>query len=288
MYLHEEFGASPRELRLYAEDPSRYLNHVIEAIGNIPPGQLAAILQNPETYRASHLFVVTEPSLESRNLSTRRIASDRVFGLLWDIHISRRIDDMGAIYDALPSPPSLAPAAGGLLERRMHQVLVGRWNLRLFPIPRRLAKINYLYDDYTATIRKENGQSFQLDRLVEYEFDFEEIKKVVIEENRYYRPKAKNFATVDSFFLYRPPDTTPILFMFQFTQAQGGHDAKTKGLTLMDSLKLPTNVSKKYVVVTPEDTYPTISVSKVYHDSHGPLRVFHHPVNTGEIFRRIP
>ena len=194
---------------------------------------------------------------------------------------------MGTIYDVLSIHSSLAFAAGCVFENRMHQLFVSGWDLGLFPIPRRSGTTNYLYDDYTATRHGVSGQSFQLAQSEEYQFDAAEIKKIVIEENRYYRPETKNFTTVDSFFLHHPPEARPILFMFQITRAQDEHDAKPEGLILMDDLNLTpalSNVRKIYVVVTPERTYPTITVPKEYHDSHGPLEVFHHPAATTEIF----
>ena len=163
------------------------------------------------------------------------------------------------------------------LSLPLRGVFASGGNLQLYPIHGNSATKDFLYNDYGATIRREGGQSFWLAPSEAYQFDVEEMNEIVIEKNRYYRPKTRNFATIDSIFLYDPLGADPVLFMFQITQAKGGHDTKPKGLILMDGLKLLpkyNNVRRIYVVVTPELTYPKIAVPKDYYDSSGPLEVF--------------
>ena len=280
MHLYNEFGASPRELRLHADKPSGYQARLIAEIKKTPYGQLPAMLEDPSGHKASPLFVVTEPSPDRRDIFTKRIASKHVFDLLWEVRVKDRINEMAIIYEVFSGPP-FTTAAELVFEYRMHEVFASGRDLQLFPVLGELARESLIYEDYNATRFKVDWEAFRLAPSEEHEFDVEMMKETVLEENRYYRPKTETLPGIDSFFLYHPPK--PILFMFQMIQAREEHDVNPDGLTLMGSLKFPrglANVRKIYIVVTPEGIHPKITVPKKCLE----FEVFHHPVVTGKIF----
>jgi hypothetical protein len=71
--------------------------------------------------------------------------------------------------------------------------------------------------------------------------------------------------------------------MSQITRSQGGHEVKEAGLDMIDTLKLPLNTRRYYVVVTPYSIKPPIQVPR---GRFGDVCVFHHPVPQSTLFPR--
>ena len=87
--FYNEFGASPRDLAIYASDPAAYDGLVVEEIMAIKPADLRYISQNPAPI--SHRVFTIEPSPIGRDRFEKRIASRRVFELLWEEHLWSRV-----------------------------------------------------------------------------------------------------------------------------------------------------------------------------------------------------
>jgi len=177
--------------------------------------------------------------------------------------------------------PVTASAAGWIFEFRMHQLLAQGYLLNLFPLrdPGRGKKFD-VYSDYGDSHKNRNKMPFSLAASSEYPLS----EGIELQVDRYYRPEAKNFATIDSLRLIPPFEYPfPILLMFQITRNQGGHDVKEAGLDMINTLKLPPNTRRYYVAVTPYNMELPIHVPKgCFKDGY----VFHHPVPQSTLFPR--
>ena len=289
MHFHEKFGASPRELQRYAQEPSEYEAILASELARIPPGQLSGIICGLPSIRNFHLFITTKPSEDRRDIPTRDIASQHVFDLLWEQRIKYRTLEMADLYNRFSVEPTFPTAAGLIFEYRMHQIFANGAKLQVFPIPGRRVQSNVIYDDYTATLNQKK-RIFWLTKSAEYLFGVGEIEETVIKEDQYYHFKTREPA-VDSFFLYQPRRGPPILLVFRITPAKKEHGEPIV-LSLVDHLKLPPELSnprKIYIVVTPEGIYPDITTPMGHSGPQGgniPLcEVFHYPVSISRIFR---
>ena len=270
---------------MYASDPGRYKDLIIHEIAKVNPDKLHHALNDPFFDNISHLILIVEPS-SSRSVYTKRIASRRVFQLLWDRHLRHMIAHIAYFYDLFRTSPTTAVSAGWIFEFRMHQLLAVQRAIRIFPITQAEAgSVNYIYKDYPG----ENAVDLQWTGSQEEPLDLEGE----FIANRYYRPTSTNFPAIDSLLLIHPPDKSPpILLMFQITRNTNEHDVNLGGLQKVDELGLQPNTRKYYVVVTPEGVQPKISVPKKYHKVEGVkpqlpenvLHVFNYPIHRDELF----
>ena len=263
-YLHDEFGASPRALAEYAADPGTYETRLHKEIEKMTAESLPKIFRDPGAYQPSHYIVTIQPSPTNRGRTANRIASRRVFEILWEKHICSRINLMQDFHDLFVASPITATSAGWVFELRMHQLLRKAQTLQLFPVRGRCANADFVYKDYTASKKKINPTDIQLVDSEEHDL----AKGVELEEGRYYRPKAITFSAIDSLLLIHPPgEPSPILLMFRVTRNKQTRDAKLlSGLRKIDELNLPSDVRKYYIMITPKGIWPKISVPINYFD----------------------
>jgi len=69
---------------------------------------------------------------------------------------------MELFYDLFQASAISAPAAGRMSKLRIHQVLVQAQTIQLFPIGGFQAKVNLIYNDYTAPKNRWNPINLQL------------------------------------------------------------------------------------------------------------------------------
>jgi len=259
--MYEKFGASPRELVLHAGAPAQYETRLHREINELDPDHLHLIFRSPSFYGPFHLIITTKPSSADRFCFKRVVASRHVFDLLWERHISHRVDLMGLLYGQFQANPTSPPASEWIFKLRMHQLLVEKQTLQLFPIGGHQAEVNLLYDNYTASRKRQDPMNLELVKSEQYLL----AEKHHLQKNCYYLPKSKSFPAIDSLFLVHPPgEPLPILLVFQITRDEKDHDVNKRSLRKIDDLKLPPNTRKCYVVVTPEGVRPTITVPTKY------------------------
>ena len=280
--------SSPRELAAYASAPDDYEALVIEGVMGINPSHLQRIFISPHLDDSSHLVLVVGPSLGRRDMLEKRIASRRVFEILWEKHLKYRTSDMAYCYDLFRASSTLARGAGWVFELRMHQLLRRRQTICLFPITRtNPGSVNFIYKGYT----RENPMDLRLPGSDQYSLS-EGAGSFV--GNRYHRLEAAKFPTISSLLLVQPPGGLPlILLMFRIIQDPGEYDVNEEDLRRTDHLHLPPATRKYYVVVTPREIEPTINVPREYSGggsgtaplSDGLFQVFNHPVPMHTLFR---
>jgi len=280
-YLYDNYRATTRALANYSSNPEEFENHVITQVRQMNPGALRTVLQTPDSDELSHLVVRMEPSLTSRSLSQKTIASPGAFALIWNQHLKNQAYDAAYFYDIFQNGGSVtSSAAGWIFEFRMHHLLTQGYPITLFPLRRKKNKATKfdVYDNYTDSHKRKNAKRFKLVASSEYPLD----SGIKLQVNKYYRPEVNNFPMIDSLLLIRPDkNTAPILLMFQMTRNQDKHDAKEAGLEIIDGLKFPANTCKYYVVVTPRGIEPSIRVPK---GAFNDVEIFHHPVEPNVLF----
>ena len=290
LYLHNEFGASPRSLALFASKPEVYEAILRQEIDRMDPNRLQHIFQDPGSHHSSHHIVIIEPSPTSRFGSVKRVASQHILELLWDKHIQYRIDCMSYFYNVFQANPITAAAAEWIFELRMHQLLRKKQAIQLFPVHGHCVDTNLIYNDYTASENQTNPTNLKFTRSEEHD-----LVKTKLEENHYYRPKSNNFLTIDSLLLVHSRNKKlPTLLMFRITGNESGHDVNKKDLCIVDSLEYPSNTPRYFVVVTPKDTHPRIIVPREYFGDRAQgqqwvsvnklFPVFHYPICMEELF----
>ena len=290
-YLYDTYRAPLRELAWYANEPRLYENRITQKVDENLPHVLRAALSSPNSDDSSHLIVRMEPDSDRRGRYRKTIASRYILELLWERHLKDSTDEMARLYTALQGSAVTAPAVGGILELRLHQLFTSReYPLRLFPLLQ--SKSNsakfHLYDNYSASYKEEN---LKLPKLTVSEVLPLDKGKIQLQIDHYYRPTADNYPSVDSLLLIRPTNggnPSPILLMFQIARNKEDHDVKEVGLERVEELGLPPDTRKYYVVVTPLDKQPRILVPKAY---HGKMDVFYHPVDrlfSGTTKRGVP
>ena len=80
--MHEEFGASPRDLAFYAHKPNVYEAHLREEIDQIYRDHVLRVIQDPRNCNVSRYITTMEPSATTRMISEVKLASRRVVELL--------------------------------------------------------------------------------------------------------------------------------------------------------------------------------------------------------------
>ena len=254
-YLYNTYGATPRALSRYAHRPDVYRRLVTAQVDQMKPDALRSALQRPECQESSHLVTLIEPSPASRSDCEKRIASRGVLELLWNQHLKDQVSEMEYPYNLFRSSSGSASAAGWVFELRMHQLLRQGDSIQLFPIGRRSSESNSFYDDYTASEQGRDQEVLQL-TASEYHPLNEEVR---LRFGHYYRPQTTNFPTIDSLFLIHPPgEPSPTLLMFQITRNKTEHDVNEGGLCRIEKMKLPKNIRRYYVLVTPHNIQPKI------------------------------
>ena len=289
-YLYNTYGASPGTLTSYSHKPAAYRDRVVRGIQGISPESLLCILRRPESDKSSHLFVAIEPSPNSRNIHEVRFVSRHVFEMLWDRLIKRQVFELQFYYE-LSSPSS----AGWIFKSRVHELLRRGDSIPLFLVRGRVAETEFIFDDYTASKEKKPHRIFQLPESEEYFLDEPTHPGV----GRYCRTRPANFATIDALFFVRPPgEPSPTFFALQFARVEE-RDVKENELRRIIQLGhswTPDIETRAYfVVVTPDDVQPKITVPKTsFGDKGGKVtgeesldrlfRVFHFPISRKKLF----
>jgi len=70
-----------------------------------------------------------DPAPDSRGRPVKSIASRRIFGMLWDRHLSHQASERVNFYHLFQASSFTAVSAGWLFEFQMHTLL--RWNQTL-------------------------------------------------------------------------------------------------------------------------------------------------------------
>ena len=290
-YLHKEFGASLRDASIFAEKPSEYERCLNNKALEVNADHLPHIFREPGSYPLSHFIITTRPDPANRAWGLREVASRRVFEMLWGRHLKNRLDLMSVFYNLFRYHTIGATSAGWVFEFRMHQVLTKPRTIQLLRMHGHVARVNYIYETPTTPDRT----TLHLAASTEVSLDEVEGTETQLEPNKYYRPDAKKFPTIDSLLLISPPsgDSTHILLMLQVTHNWDEHGVNPIGLEKVKRLNLPPNTRKYFVAVTADDIHPKIKVPlKYFEDTTGTegltrdeaFPVFQSPFNTEELF----
>ena len=148
------------------------------------------------------------------------------------------------------------------------------------------------YDGYSASVGGTPTHVFLLPASDEYCLEeAKKAKELVI--GRYYRPRARNFATADSLFLIQPSNSPPILLVFQFTLNRTEHDVNVDGLNDIKALA-PDGTLVYYVAITLSNLRSTIK-TPVSHFGPAPptppdaeFPMFQFPIGDRTLFLRGP
>lgn len=258
-HLYDKYGASPRALDRLTRYPYRYENQLTAQVDKIQPGTLRYILESPTVLEDSYMVTTIGPSSGNRELHRKRFASEEVFLMVWDAQMKYLIAEMEHFYTLFKNNAATAPAAGWIFEHRMHELLRAGGLVNLFPVLGHEASKNFIYNDYSAS-HKGDREVFQLANSEDHPL----IEGAELKVGHYYRPRAKNFPTIDALFLIQLLGIPfPILLMLQMTLGDK-HHVNELGLSKIDDLVLPLNTVKYFVVVTPSDKQPQITAPKTY------------------------
>lgn len=265
---------------LYASNPTDYENLVTREIAWLKPEKVQCALDDPNFDIAFHHILVIEPSPTSRGVPEKRIASRRVFELLWKEHLRHQVSDMKYFYDRFQASATTAASAGWVFQHRMHQLLSRKRTIRLYPVFRGPSRSNQsIYKGYPG----ENPTDVQLARSDEYPL----VEGGGFHVNRYYRPESTDLHSIDSLLLVHPPDVPPVLLMFRIIGSEKEHDVNEDDLRRIGELDLAEGTRMCYVIVTPEGVEPEIKVPRMVDEgqlSDNMFQVFNYPVPLSEVF----
>jgi len=230
-HLHKKFGASPRDLAGYADDPDRYVGLLIREIA--------------AAYPLSHRLLVTGPLQDNRRVPKIGFASQEVFDLLWSRYLKNRTAEMSYYYSCFCGTTGATSSARWLFEARIHQLFTRGKTIQIFPILGHRAENNIVYNNYDASRKQKHPMSLQWTSSAQYILP--EDDSVELQEGQYYRLDSTKFPTIDSLLLFRPLDKSPpILLMFRISQNQEEHGVNPTGLRRVNSLKFPSDACKCY------------------------------------------
>jgi len=293
--VYTKYGASTRNLFVYADEPSEYEDRILTVIRRLSSEGLTTLLQDADAgSENSHLVISTGPLPGNRSKAERKFASTYVLEECCKRILGNEVLEMRSHYNLLRGNPISATAAGMVFEHRAHPFLRQQTTIDIFPILGRVTTKhgkNAYYDDYTATNNDTDKTRVDLPPLEEHHF----IDKIPthLKYNTYYRPKRTNFPSVDSWILIQPdPKEPPIFIMFQITINASSHGVNVKGLELIDTLPTPVGTRRCLVVLTPSDVTPEIGPVPVDYlrrkfpqlDLDRDFPVFHYPVDSDAVF----
>jgi hypothetical protein len=290
-YLHQKYGASFRDLIVYAKNPEGYDDTVNAKIRGLPRQGLIRLYTSADN---SHFLVSTGPSPSDRTKPERKIASSHILEECCRIVLWNRAEEIRKFFDTLKTEPTMSAAAGMVFEYRAHRFLQEGRVIDLFPILGRITTQgeDVVYDDYTATDDETDRVQVLLPKLKG--FVFTDQTGAALEVNTYYRPRAANPPAIDSWVLSQPtPEKPPTLLTFQVALDVGKYDAKRSGLDKVNELRVPGGTRRCLVVFTPTGVKPRISVSRDYLtdkflDGRHPnvvFPVFHYQISSDVLFR---
>ena len=136
----------------------------------------------------------------------------------------------------------------------MHQLLMRKRSIQVFPIHGRRVGVNYVYNDYTASKGGNNPTSLQLTYSEEgnlAEIPPPHFRRIATAVSN---PPASPRLTCCSSFTLRAVHHPSSLCSESRGLERRGSDANMVGLDNIIDLDLPSNVRRYYIVVTPEDT----------------------------------
>jgi hypothetical protein len=261
---------------LYVSDQAAYQKLVLKGISGMDSNNLLHAFQSPRSNSTSHYVLITEPTSD-RGAFRKRVASRRVFELLWKKRLAHLTFDMGYFYHWFRASPITAASAGLVFEFRMRQLLMEQRTIQVFPIIQSTPEpANYVYEHYPG----KNPVDLQMARTEKHRS---------VANHRYY---LRSTAIDPLFLIYPPDDLPPILLVFEATQNAEDRDAGEDGFRRVDGSTLDPNLHRYYVVVALENTRPRVTVPKEYHEVTGinrplpeeVLRVFNYPVPRGVLF----
>ena len=285
LFLFDMYDATPRELSMFSHRPNAYHDAVVRQVKEMTLPAIQTALGFESVDHASQYVIRIEPSPQSRGIYEKTIASKYVFQLLWDKYTKDKASETQAFYDLFTGGPIMASVAGWIFEFRMHQLLRSGHIIQLFPIlPKSDGSVNIHYADYTSSLLEQGSVHLRLPTSAEYPLR----REMELTAGRYYHPPNLNFPTVDSvFFIHSPDEPLPILLIFHMTQTNDEHLVNLNDLIAVDGLQVPPNTRKWYVVVTPFDRGPHITVPRKYFPPEMDVKkademfpVFHCPVST--------
>jgi hypothetical protein len=294
-YLHERYGASLRDLFVFANNPRRYHERVVSEIKKLSPSGLTELLKSADgSTDDSHYVMSTGPLPTDRTRAERRIASPYILEKCCELVLRNRVEEISELFNMLKNEQAGSAAAGVVFEYRAHQFLQEGRAIDLFPILGRITTQgeNVIYDDYTATDNEADGKRLAL--LKSKSLVFTDEIGGALEVNTYYRPRGANLPAFDSWLLLQPtPEKSPILLTFQIALDVERYDAKRSGLDKVNELRVPGGAWKCLVVLTPTGVKPKITVTRDYLtdeflDGRHPnvaFPVFHYQISDDTLFR---
>ena len=259
------YGASLRNLFLYADRQDTYNEIITSEINQLSPTGLTELLFAGRTTSGSHYLMTTGPLPNDRSRPERKIASPYVFAEFCRLILGDRVEMMKGCYDKLHLTPTTFSATGMVFKYRAHQFLQEGRTLEIFPIlasseVQGAKHLKYVYNRYTDNVRQR--QQFILPRLDLCPVDKDTQR--THELGVYYCSRSPTFPSVDSWVLVQPnPREPPIVLAFQMTINKKEHDAKPSSLDWLRML-VPLDAKVYHVILTPEAVEPEINVSADY------------------------
>ena len=262
-HLHVTYGASPRDLFVYAGNPLVYQEVVRNQITTRSPDQFRKLLTSTDDCPDnSHYLISTGPSPTDRTTPERKVISKHVLEECCREILKDDVEWLRILYEALHSEKSFATSAGMIFEHRLHQYLREGRILELFPLLANPspANGNYVFNDYidagryAAPITLPRMDKYLVDKMTERTHDL----------STYFQPRSTNFTSIDSWVVIRrTPDGRPFLFPFQMTINERHHELKKEGLDRLKELA-PDGAQMCPVIVTPKGVKPRITVPTTY------------------------
>jgi len=89
---------------------------------------------------------------------------------------------MRHLYGQFQANQTNPPAAEWIFKLRMHQLLMEKQTLQLFPVRGHQAEVNLLYDDYMAFRKRQDPTNFELVKSEQYRL----VEKHSLQKNCYH------------------------------------------------------------------------------------------------------
>ena len=259
--LHATYGASLRNLFVYANRPDSYHKVVISEIEKLSAEKLRKLLSSADdSPDNSHYLMSTSPMPHDRTEPKRKVISQDVLGECCKRVLKDDAEELKKLYDMLRGEKSMAASAGMVFEHGVHQYIREGGVLNLFPLLANPSPRggNYVFEDYHPT----HSSPFKLPRMEEY-FVGKETDHTH-ELHTYFRPLSTNFASFDSWVITRQTvDGRRFLLTFQITINKKHHNLKKEGLDRLQELA-PDDALVCPVILTPMGVEPRITVPTSY------------------------
>jgi len=257
--LHIKYGASLRNLFLFANNPKHYKHLIKTQAKQLSPWDLIKLLRGVTDPTCDYL-ISTRPLPTNRARPERKVASEYILKVICKHTLQDQLKEIRTLYNTLQSRPATSAAAGMVFKSQIHRFLQEERAIDLFPVlTSGKTSQNISYHNYTATENGINRKQVALPKSKGLAFSDE--PGITLKVNTYYHPQKTNFPTNASWLLIQ--STPPILLMFQIILNGEEHNIGKSGLDKVGKL-VAAGVQKYLVIVTPMGVKPKITVPGDY------------------------